>query len=334
MIVLLTVIFNVMVEKCYLFDYFPPAYPQIWHFFYSTRHIILIIMSQISTKYLPFLFYGICCYQWNENDVCLSSQWPNIENMCPRNLTKNGQSDLYWGLKIGYSYIFGTHPGTSITHRQPDNKTDYVEKHVLELYGLIIIYTSQWSHYFRDYMLWRILMLSWQIANVIILTIPVVIPTPLQVLLLCGKYRSHFVSTVLESELWCASAIALTFSSPWAFKRLVQPFRYFLRLHSTYSKTFLRTFIAFEHSYLAVALPTQSPKICPIWAKHPPYWEKGTWQVPVSNHTVTYHSDITCTSRRCKSPATRLFLLQPIPAYNKGNIEAPHHWPFVRGIHL
>ena len=49
----------------------------------------------------------------------------------------------------------------------------------------------------------------------------------------------------------------------------------------------------------------------------------------LSNHC----SDVKWASRHFNSPGHRLYVQQFVQVDIKGNIKAPHHWPFVRGIY-
>ena len=75
---------------------------------------------------------------------------------------------------------------------------------------------------------------------------------------------------------------ALPFSLARTYKRLVQPYRGFLRL-CRYSKTFLRTFFyPYAHSVDAsfTRCHLNRRKLNTYRETRPPSWENGTWQVP------------------------------------------------------
>ena len=68
--------------------------------------------------------------------------------------------------------------------------------------ALAIICTSQWSHYFQDYLFWWILVQEWQITNFAICTIPVVNSQPNYY-----KYCSIVESAVFILRVHCPQKV-------------------------------------------------------------------------------------------------------------------------------
>ena len=100
-----------------------------------------------------------------------------------------------------------------------------------------------------------------------------------QVPLSFSRYRS--LAYILMSR-YLLFKLALPFSLARTYKRLVQPYRGFLRL-CRYSKTFLRTFLtpcahSVDASFTRCRL--NGRKLNTYRETRPPSWENGTWQVP------------------------------------------------------
>ena len=114
----LMAIFSVLVEKCYLCDYFPNPLPKNFTIFYSTRHDFAHHITNILD--IPAIF--IFCIAFDViNEIQMLFAARTLSSYLPRDQTlkiyaaqeikqKLVQSGLYWGLKIGYSCIFGTSP--------------------------------------------------------------------------------------------------------------------------------------------------------------------------------------------------------------------------------
>ena len=147
------------------------------------------------------------------------------------------------------------------------------------------------THYFSDDMLWWYFKQEWKnnwdhsYFNQFQMTASTVLIQ--QVPFSFSRYRS--LAYILMSR-YLLFKLALPFSLARTYKRLVQPYRGFLRLWR-YSKTFLRTFFypcahSVDASFTRCRLNRR--KLNTYRETRPPSWENGTWQVP----SQLSHSDI------------------------------------------
>ena len=154
------------------------------------------------------------------------------------------------------------------------------------------------THYFSDDMLWWYFKQEWKNNwdhlhfNQFQMTASTVLIQ--QVPFSFGRYRS--LAYILMSR-YLLFKFALPFSLARPYKRIVQPYRGFLRL-CRYSKTFLRTFLPL--CTLIDALFTRCRlnrrKLNTYRETRPPSWENGTWQVPSQlSHSEVYPPRVTPT---------------------------------------
>ena len=121
---------SVLAEKGHLCNYFPNPIPQNSIIFHSMRHMILLIILQISEIYQSFLFSAQClellitCEHYLLEILChLTSPWTNpwkyVSNIFDKKRVSLVCIDR---LKSDIAAFLELNPGISMTHRHPANR--------------------------------------------------------------------------------------------------------------------------------------------------------------------------------------------------------------------
>ena len=121
---------SVLVEKGHLCNYFPNPLPQNSIIFHSMRHMILLIILQISETYQSFLFSVQClvllitCKTYLMEILCyLTSPWTKPWKYVSKIFDKKRVSLVCIDRrKSDIAAFLELNPGISMTHRHPANR--------------------------------------------------------------------------------------------------------------------------------------------------------------------------------------------------------------------
>ena len=121
---------SILVEKGHLCNYFPNPLPKNYIIFHSMRHMILLIILQISEIYQSFLFSVqwlvllITCKHYLMEILCyLTSPWTNPWKYVSKIFDKKRVSLVYIDRqKRDIAAFLELNPGISMTHRHPANR--------------------------------------------------------------------------------------------------------------------------------------------------------------------------------------------------------------------